>query len=99
MILGASAQKRKSRLFPEMHQAKSWWVPGMLEIKFKEHIRPRVLDPGTQTGALVDSEAGADLSELHRAFARHRVQKIQPVFSITHEEADEWQRNAHEKGH
>ena len=99
MISAAQTQPRRSRLFPDRNKPRPWWVPGRVEIKFREHVRPRLAERRTQDDAFLESQNGVDLSAFHRILLSHRASKVVPVFSLTHEEADEWQRCAREKGH
>jgi hypothetical protein len=53
-----------------MYKPKPWWQAGMVELKFRENVRPQVLEWG------VESLTGADLKEFHKLAKKWNVQHM-----------------------
>lgn len=92
MIASRQTQPRRSRLFPEMYKPKPWWQAGMVELKFRENVRPQVLEWG------VESLTGADLKEFHRLAKKWNVQHVRHAVKMSYEEADRLQEVVRRQG-
>lgn len=89
---------RESRLFPRLNKQKSWWEPGMVEVKFHEHVRPQVVEGSAKEEPKVQSTTGVDLSGFHRAIKKHRCWKAKHSVPMSLEEGDRKQKLAKSKG-
>lgn len=56
--------------------------PGLIEIEFKDHVRPELPAPTVRAPMEVRSTAGHDLSELNQLLQRHGLQKADPTFRV-----------------
>jgi Subtilase family len=72
--------------------------PGIIEVQFREGLRPEVTSAGSGAPTEVRSQAGIALTELNRILHRYHVAKAEPTFSTTHEEATAAQSTARLQG-
>jgi hypothetical protein len=88
---------RDSRLFPRRNQQQSWWEPGMVEVKFRENVRPQVVIGNQKDEPKVMSTTGVDLSGFHRVIRKHRCWKAMHSVPMSLEEGDRQQALAKSK--
>jgi subtilisin family serine protease len=72
--------------------------PGVVEVQFREGLRPAVADAGPEAPSEILSQAGIALTELNQILRRHQMVKAEPTFNTTHEEATAAQATARLQG-
>ena len=69
------------------------WQPGVVEVEFQEAVRPQLT-----AGAAFVSPAGTDLGPLNAVLQRHGLQRAEPSFLTSEEEATHAQAVAGQRG-
>jgi subtilisin family serine protease len=89
---------RPSRNFPRLNKEDALLEPGMVEVKFRENVRPKV-HPGSQKEKpSVESTTGVDLSGFHQVIYKHRCWKAMHTVPVTLEQGDRHKEIAKSKG-
>lgn len=81
-----------------MHKPKPWWQPGMIEVKFREDVRPQVEARSGSNGPHVESLNGVDLTDFHELARKWRVHHIRHTIKMSYEEADRLQEAVRKRG-
>ena len=81
-MLAATARK-PSRLFPDMRQPKPWWQPGMLLVKFRSGVQPRVVAPIPGQFPQLQCLNGVDLDDFHALARNWRARNFQHLAGIS----------------
>jgi subtilisin family serine protease len=74
------------------------WEPGVVEVEFKEGVRPEITAESEGAPSAIRSSARADLSTLNQILQRHQLVKAEPSLQTSPEQAAEAQAVARQKG-
>jgi methyl-coenzyme M reductase beta subunit len=74
--------------------AKPSWIPGLVEVEFRENVKPTVIAPAAAASPKVGSPIGKDLTEFNRILQRNQLQYAESTFSLSPEEAANAQATA-----
>ena len=74
------------------------WEPGVVEVEFREGIRPEISPAVANAPSELRSRAGADVTPLNLILRQHRLQKAEPSFQASPQEADRAQATARQIG-
>jgi hypothetical protein len=72
--------------------------PGIVEVEFRDGVKPQVIPSGTQGPVLVQSKSGENVSDLNQILQRHQLEKAESSFLISDQAADLAQAESKEKG-
>jgi hypothetical protein len=72
--------------------------PGIVEVEFRNGVRPQIIPSGSQGPALVQSKSGENVSDFNQILQRHQLEKAEPSFLISEQAADLVQADSKEKG-
>ena len=72
--------------------------PGVVEVEFREGVRPRITAPTASAPSGIASPAGADLGGLNQILQRYHLERAEPSFQTSEQEADQAQALAQQRG-
>jgi subtilisin family serine protease len=74
------------------------WEPGVVEVQFREGVRPEVQVAEADAPPQISSPTEADLTPLNRILRQHRLREVEPTFETSPESAEAAQTVAQRRG-
>ncbi|WP_447600632.1 hypothetical protein [Nitrospira sp. Nam80] len=78
--------------------ASAFLEPGLVEVEFREGIKPHVAPAAADAPSAIMSDMGANLSGLYEVLQRYRLDRAESTFQISAQSADAAQTTAHLQG-
>src|SRR3712207_3784253 len=74
------------------------WEPGIVEVQFREGVRPEVQVAEADAPPQFSSPTDADMTPLNRILRQHRLREVEPTFETSPESAEAAQTVAQRRG-
>ncbi len=72
--------------------------PGVVEVEFREGVRPQIVPAGAGAPSAIASPAGVNLTALNQILQRYRLERAESSFQISEQEAAQAQTVAQQQG-